>query len=222
MRSLNIIFIAPPAAGKGTQAAILKDKYGIAHISTGDLLRNEVNKKTSLGLQLKEQMEQGKLIDDEIVTNLLKLRLQDKDTLNGYILDGYPRNINQAKVLDELLKELNKEIDYVFYLDVQEELAVKRACGRLQCKNCGRIYNKYINESMPKQENICDDCNIPLTHRDDDNEVSFKNRFETFLESTKPLIEFYKNKNLLYIIDSSKDKEKASKEIEKVLNIRGE
>lgn len=220
MRSLNIIFIAPPAAGKGTQASLLKNKYNIAHISTGDLLRNEVNKNTSLGLMIKDEMEQGKLIDDKVVTNLLKSRLQESDTLNGYILDGYPRNINQARVLDEILKDLNKEINYVFYLDVDKDLAVKRACGRLQCKNCGKIYNKYITESMPKNQNLCDACNIVLTHRDDDNEESFKTRFETFLESTKPLIDFYQEKKLLHIINSNSSKDATSEEIMKVL--RGE
>ena len=217
----NIVFIAPPAAGKGTQAQILKDKFGIAHISTGDLLREEVKKGTELGKQLSEQMKTGKLISDEIVTNLLKNRLLMSDTNNGYILDGYPRNITQAESLEKILNEINKPIDYVIYLDIDENTAMKRACGRLQCNNCGKIYNKYFNESKPKIENICDICNIELEHREDDNEDSFKIRFETFIESTKPLIDYYKNKDLLYIIDSSISKEYTSEQIDKVLN-RGE
>lgn len=217
----NIVFIAPPAAGKGTQAQILKEKYGIAHISTGDLLREEVKKGTKLGNELSEQMKSGKLISDEIVTNLLKNRLQMADTNNGYILDGYPRNISQAENLEKILNDIKKPIDYVIYLDIDEDTAMKRACGRLQCSNCGKIYNKYFNESKPKTENICDKCNIELLHRADDNEDSFKVRFKTFIESTKPLVDYYRNKNLLYTIDSSISKEYTSEQIDKILN-RGE
>jgi len=213
----NIVFIAPPAAGKGTQAAILKDKFNIAHISTGDLLREEVKKGTELGNMLSEQMKSGKLISDEIVTDLLKKRLLQPDTDNGYILDGYPRNISQTGILENILAEIGKPISHVIYLDIDSETALKRACGRLQCSNCGKIYNKYIDESKPQTENMCDDCNIALTHRSDDNEDSFKVRFETFMESTKPLIEFYKSKGLLYTVDSSNSKEYTSEQIIKVL-----
>ena len=213
----NIVFIAPPAAGKGTQATILKDKFNIAHISTGDLLREEVKKGTELGNILSEQMKSGKLISDEIVTDLLRNRLLEPDTNNGYILDGYPRNISQAEILENILDEINKPISHVIYLDIDSETAMKRACGRLQCSNCGKIYNKYIDESKPKNEGICDDCNITLTHRADDNEDSFKVRFETFMESTKPLIDFYNSKGLLYTVDSSVSKEYTSEQVIKVL-----
>lgn len=213
----NIVFIAPPAAGKGTISTILKDKFNIAHISTGDLLREEVKKGTELGENLSEQMKSGKLISDEIVTNLLKKRLLDPDTNNGYILDGYPRNISQAETLEIILDEINKPISHVIYLDIDSETAMKRACGRLQCSNCGKIYNKYFDESKPKTDGLCDDCNITLTHRSDDNEDSFKVRFETFIDSTKPLIDFYKEKGLLHTVDSSIGKEYTSEQIIKVL-----
>ena len=213
----NIVFIAPPAAGKGTQAAIIKDKFNIAHISTGDLLREEVKKGTELGKVLSEQMKSGKLISDEIVTDLLKKRLLEDDTNNGYILDGYPRNISQAETLEIILDEINKPISHVIYLDIDSETAMKRACGRLQCSNCGKIYNKYFDESKPKTYGLCDECNIALTHRSDDNEDSFKVRFETFIESTKPLIDFYKEKGLLHTVDSSIGKEYTSEQIIKVL-----
>jgi len=214
----NIIFIAPPAAGKGTQAEILKNKYNIAHISTGDLLREEVKKGTELGEYLSEQMKSGKLIKNEIVTELLKNRLENDDTNNGYILDGYPRSIEQAESLEELLENLDKKIDYIFYLDIDEDIAMKRACGRLQCGSCGKIYNKFFVESSPKEEGICDTCHIELTHREDDNEESFKKRFQTFIESTKPLIDYYKKQKLLYTIDSSISKENTSEQISKVLS----
>ena len=213
----NIVFIAPPAAGKGTQAIILKDKFNIAHISTGDLLREEIKKGTELGNILSEQMKSGKLISDEIVTDLLRKRLLEPDTNNGYILDGYPRNISQAEILENILDEINKPISHVIYLDIDSETALKRACGRLQCSNCGKIYNKYIDESKPKTVGICDECNIKLVHRSDDNEDSFKVRFETFMESTKPLIDFYKEKGLLHTVDSSISKEYTSEQVIKVL-----
>lgn len=214
----NIVFIAPPAAGKGSQASIFKEKYNIAHISTGDLLREEVKKGTDLGNILSDKMKTGQLIDDKIVTELLTKRLEKNDTQNGYILDGYPRNLEQAKLLDELLLQIDKPIDYVIYLDVDKEIALKRACGRMQCGNCGKIYNIYFDESKPLKDNICDNCNIELTHRDDDNEKSFEKRFDTFIESTKPLIDFYKNKDLLHIVDSNVNKDFTSKQISEILD----
>lgn len=214
----NIVFIAPPAAGKGTQAEILKSKYDIAHISTGDLLREEIKKGTELGNYLSDQMKSGQLIKDEIVTELLNNRLTSNDTTKGYILDGYPRNLEQAKVLEELLEKLNKQISHVFFLNIDEDTAMKRACGRLQCGICGKIYNKFFDESKPIEEGKCDLCHINLTHRVDDNEESFKKRFKTFIESTKPVIDFYKEKGLLYTIDSSISKEYTSEQISKILN----
>ena len=213
----NIVFIAPPAAGKGTQANILKESYNIAHISTGDLLREEVKKGSELGRQIEDKMKSGQLIEDEIVTELLENRLMQDDTNNGYILDGCPRNIKQAKILEELLEKINKPIDHVIFLEIDEDSAMKRACGRLTCDKCGKIYNIYFDEMKPKKENTCDDCNISLTHRADDNEESFKKRFRTYMESTKPLIDFYQDKGLLNVVDSSINKEHTSKQIKKIL-----
>lgn len=213
----NIIFIAPPAAGKGTHSEILRNKFNLAHISTGDLLREESKKENDLGRYLKEQMKTGNLISDEIVTELLEKRLQADDCNNGYILDGYPRNINQANILDNLLIKLNKQINYVFYLSVDKELAMKRACGRLGCPICGKIYNSYFEEMKPKVSNTCDKCGVELNHRDDDNEESFNKRFDTYINSTKPLLEYYESKNLLYTVDSGLGKEIASSKIINIL-----
>ena len=213
----NIIFIAPPAAGKGSQSSMLKSEFNLAHISTGDLLREEAKKDS----KLKSQMESGNLIDDATVTKLLEKRLKMNDCDNGYILDGYPRNINQANILEELLNKLNKQVNYVFYLDIDKELALKRACGRLGCPKCGRIYNKFFEESKPKVDNLCDECNVTLVHRDDDNEKSFEHRFDTFMEKTKPLIDYYKEKNLLYNIDSNFRKELVHEKIVSILNQKG-
>lgn len=214
----NIIFLAPPAAGKGTQSDILKDRYKIAHISTGDLLREEVDRGSSLSNFLKEQMKLGKLISDEIVTDLLKKRLQSDDCTNGFILDGYPRNINQANDLTNILESMDKQINYVFYLQLDKNTALKRACGRLMCPNCGKIYNKYFEQSKPKVDNMCDECKVSLYQRADDNEESFINRFDTYVKSTEPLINYYKEKGILYEIDSNGDKDSITKAITDILD----
>ena len=154
----NIIFVAAPAAGKGTQSDLLVKKYGYAHISTGDLLRNEVASGSEFGAELKKIMESGSLVSDEIVTELLKKRLECDDVNNGFILDGYPRNVSQAEALDNLLESLGKKIDVCISLDMDMETALKRALGRMSCPQCGTGYNKYFDAMKPKEEGICDNC----------------------------------------------------------------
>ena len=214
----NIIFIAPPAAGKGTQSSLLVDKYGFIHISTGDLLRNEVASKTELGNKLEEIMSSGNLVDDEIVTELLKKRLSLKDTNVGYILDGYPRTLAQAHSLDSVLTELVMDIKAVIYLDMDVDTAMKRALGRITCPKCGRGYNKYEEVLKPKTEGICDDCGETLQSRSDDNESTFKNRFETYISNTQPLIDYYEEKGLLNKINNNGTPEETFKLIEEVIN----
>jgi len=196
----NIIFIAPPAAGKGTYAKLISEKYNIPHISTGDLLREEAAESTDLGLKIKNIMESGSLVDDNIITELLKNRLIESDCNNGYILDGYPRNIEQAKIYENLLNEINKELGVVIFLDIDKELAMKRALSRIVCSNCGTSYNLIVEELKPKKENICDKCNCELNIRKDDNEQTFITRFDTYLEKTQSLIDYYKNKNVLKVV----------------------
>lgn len=217
----NIIFLAPPAAGKGTQASLLEDKYNFIHISTGDLLRDEVKSGSELGNKIRKMQTEGILVTDSIVTPLLEKKLIECKNKGGFILDGYPRNIEQVKLLEEILNKLDMKIDYVINLDIDYETAMKRACGRLGCPKCGRIYNTYFDELKPKVDNLCDFCNIELSHRGDDNEKSFKTRFNTFIENTKPLIDYYKEKNMLYNVDSSLKKELVHKQIISVLNEKG-
>ncbi len=199
----NIIFIAPPAAGKGTQSDLLVKKYNYVHISTGDLLRSEVASGSDLGNELSDIMKSGALVSDEIVTELLRKRLDQDDARRGFILDGYPRNVNQAKVLDELAKSLGITLDVAIYLDMPEETAMHRALGRLTCPQCGKGYNKYESVMKPIKDNICDDCGVELQGRSDDNEETFKVRFNTYVENTKPLLEYYDNKSILKTIDNS-------------------
>ena len=209
----NIIFIAPPAAGKGTQSELLISKYGYEHISTGDLLRNEIKSGSDLGKELDSMMKSGSLISDEIVNKLLINALSN--ITKPFILDGYPRTISQALKLDEILASLNKSVDVVVYLDVEEELAMKRATGRLSCKSCNRIYHKYF--SKPRVEGICDDCGSSLISRADDTPDTFKVRYDTYMSNTKPLLDFYSNKNILVKVDANKEADETFREIEKVI-----
>ena len=209
----NIIFIAPPAAGKGTQSELLISKYGYEHISTGDLLRNEIKSGSDLGKELDSMMKSGSLISDEIVNKLLINALSN--ITKPFILDGYPRTISQALKLDEILASLNMSVDVVVYLDVEEELAMKRATGRLSCKSCNRIYHKYF--SKPRVEGICDNCGSSLISRADDTPDTFKVRYDTYMSNTKPLLDFYSNKNILVKVDANKEADETFREIEKVI-----
>ncbi len=212
----NIIFIAPPAAGKGTQSELLIENYNYIHISTGDLLREKQNENSELGNKIKHLLAKGLLVDDDIITKLLREKLTSISS--PFILDGYPRNLNQASILDKILEELNLTVDVVIYLNVDSDTAMKRALGRISCPNCNRIYNKYIKEKMPKVEGICDCCNVSLVSRSDDNEESFKERFATYIENTKPLLDYYDNKGKLVIINKVDTPNETFEEVKKVID----
>lgn len=213
----NIIFIAPPAAGKGTQSDLLVKKYGYAHISTGDLLREEVATGSKLGNELNEIMKSGELVSDEIVSILLKNRLLKDDAKKGFILDGYPRTVDQAKKLDILANELGLTLDVAIYLEMDEELAMHRALGRITCPKCGRGYNKYEDNMKPIKEMTCDDCDVELTSRSDDNEETFKNRFQTYIKNTEPLLKYYEDLGILNVVDNSSTPDSTFSNIEKVI-----
>lgn len=213
----NIIFIAPPAAGKGTQSELLVKKYGYKHISTGDLLRDEINKKSLLGNEIKENMASGKLISDDIVIELLKNKIISYGKQSSFIFDGFPRTINQAIELDKLANILDIKIDTVIYLKIDECEALKRAIGRVSCPNCKRGYNKYEDVLKPINDNICDDCHVELISRSDDNEETFKERFNTYLNNTQPLLDYYEKFGIINMIESL-NPEKTFEEIEGVIN----
>ena len=196
----NIILIAAPAAGKGTLSDLLVKKYDYLHISTGDLLREVSKETTELGQKIAKMLKNGELVTDEIVFELLENKLRQVD--KPYILDGFPRTINQAYKYDELIQKLNKDLGIVVVLNCDYEILKQRIVGRYLCKNCGSIYNTLTGVNTPKQEGICDNCGGDLYKRSDDNEESFKTRYETYLEKTKPLIDFYEKKGNLYYIDS--------------------
>lgn len=214
----NIILLAAPAAGKGTQSKLICDKYNLIHISTGDLLRESLNSDTEISKIIKREMDAGNLVSDEIIINLIENRLKMEDVQNGFILDGFPRNLNQAIELDKLLKNLNMNISNVIYLKIEKELAKKRIIGRLSCTNCKSVYNDQFEELAPKKVNICDKCGSELSHRSDDNEKTFEKRFNTYITETKPLIEYYNNHNLLSNIDSTNDVNIIFNQIEKIID----
>lgn len=199
----SIIIIAPPAAGKGTQSKLISRKYKIPHISTGDLLREEITQKSEIGLKISKIMEKGDLVSDEIILNVLSNKIQN---LDRYVLDGFPRNINQAKEYEKLLGNFQKTIDKVIYIDLPKEKSKERIVSRLSCSKCGKVYNTAFEQTKPKLENICDDCKLELIKRKDDTEEVFEKRYQVYMNETEPLLEFYKQKNLLYKIDGNLDK----------------
>lgn len=210
----SVIFIAPPAAGKGTQSKALVE-LGFIHISTGDMLREEMKNETEIGNSIKDIMSSGSLVSDEIVFKLLSNKLSNID--KPFILDGFPRTLKQAEMLDKLLENLKLTNYETIYLDITMEEALKRALGRLTCE-CGMSYNKFNIEAMPKVENICDVCGKTLSTRTDDNEESYANRFNTFLENIEPIKNYYESKNKLHIIDVMIGKDETTERIKEILH----
>lgn len=195
----NILFIAPLAGGKGTQAKLLVENYGYVQVSTGELLRN-VEEGSELRKKIEEIILSGALVPDEIVVELLKEKLLTIKENEPFVLDGFPRNVEQAEKLKDLLKEINRSLDLVIYLDVPYEESLNRTLYREVCSNCKASYNKYYNPS--KVEGVCDKCSHKLIHRPEDNEETFKLRYDTYLKETIPLIEYYRKLNMLVRIDS--------------------
>lgn len=213
----NIILIAPPAAGKGTQSQLLCSKYKLAHISTGDLLRKISSKDDEFSLKIKQILKSGALVSDDIVLNLLSNRIKEEDCKNGFVLDGFPRNVNQANNYIDLTNKLNIPTGIVIYIDVPKEIIKKRITGRISCK-CGAVYNEQITELMPKLKNTCDICGSELNKRIDDNAETFEKRYEEYIKETYPLIEFFEEKGMLYKINGVNSKESILDEISKIID----
>lgn len=213
----SIIFIAPPAAGKGTLSSKIKKQFNLPHISTGDLLREEASSNTPYAQELKAVMKSGRLISDNIILEILAKRIAKSDCDNGYILDGFPRNLAQAKAYEDILDKLNKTLGKVIYISVDKDIAKKRILGRASCPSCKAVYNEYIEGSMPKINGICDRCGDHLVKRSDDNQETFDVRFDTYIENTEPLIQHYDELKVLYRISNNENSELAFKEIEKII-----
>ena len=209
---MNILFLGAPGCGKGTQSKILIEKHGIPQISTGDLLREEIKAGSNLGKELQDIMSSGKFVSDELVLSLVSKKIMQDECKKGFILDGYPRNISQAKSLDSLFLEKNIKLEYVFLIDVPFDNLIKRCTGRLLCTTCDYIGN------MDKGEKVGDKCeNGELYQREDDKEETVKKRLDVYQEQTAPIIEFYDKKNILHTINGQKEPSQISEEILKIL-----
>lgn len=200
---MKIIMLGAPGAGKGTQAKMIAERYGIPHISTGDIFRANIKNGTELGKEAKKYMDQGLLVPDELTVKLLLDRVANADCANGYVLDGFPRTIPQAEVLDAALTELGDQIDYAINVDVPDENIVKRMSGRRACLACGATY--HIEHIPPKTEGICDKCGQELVLRDDDKPETVMKRLNVYHEQTQPLIDFYTEKGILKSVDGTVD-----------------
>jgi len=200
-----MILLGPPGAGKGTQAKTLAQKLKLPHISTGDLLRHNVSESTALGKLAGDFMNKGALVPDELVTQMLSERVSQPDIKKGFILDGYPRNINQAKALDDILKERNTAIDLVIYLDTSEPVIIQRLSGRLVCSVCGA--NFHTKNMPPKVNMACDNCGGKLYQRSDDKDETIKKRIQVYLEESSLLIQYYNDKHKLYRLLADEDKD---------------
>ncbi len=210
-----IIFLGPPGAGEGTHAKEVSHILNIPHISTGDIFREHVKNQTELGIKVKSYLDSGSLVPDELVWEVVKDRISKEDCKNGFILDGFPRTIPQAEMLEKYLKEKNAVIK-VIYLDASDELVIKRLSARRVCKNCGAIYN--LISMPPKKDGICDICGGELYQRSDDKPEVIKQRLETYYKETQPLIDYYRNKGIMYTISAEKEREEVLNEILKVIS----
>ena len=212
---MKIIMLGAPGAGKGTQAKMIADKYGVPHVSTGDIFRANIKSGTELGMEAKKYMDQGLLVPDELTVKILLDRVSQPDCKNGYVLDGFPRTIPQAEVLDKALAELGESIDYAIDVDVPDENIVKRMSGRRACVSCGATY--HVVHVPPKKEGICDRCGSELILRDDDKPETVKNRLDVYHKQTQPLIDFYTKKGVLKTVDGTVDMQDVFKAIVAIL-----
>lgn len=200
---MKIIMLGAPGAGKGTQAKMIAEKYSVPHISTGDIFRANIKNGTQLGMEAKKYMDQGLLVPDELTVKILLDRVAKEDCAGGYVLDGFPRTIPQAQVLDNALKALDDQIDFAINVDVPDENIVRRMGGRRACLSCGATY--HIEHIPPKKEGICDACGKELVLRDDDKPETVKNRLDVYHQQTQPLIDFYEKKGILRTVDGTVD-----------------
>ena len=212
---MKIIMLGAPGAGKGTQAIMISEKYGIPHISTGDIFRANIKNGTELGKKAREYMDQGLLVPDELTCDLVVYRISRDDCSKGYILDGFPRTIPQAQALDRALENMKTSLDYAIDVDVPDENIVNRMSGRRACPGCGATY--HVMFRAPKQEGICDECGEKLIVRADDLPETVQKRLTVYHDQTQPLIDYYDKKGILKTVDGTKHVEEVFKDITSIL-----
>ncbi|AQW24918.1 adenylate kinase [Clostridium perfringens] len=198
---MKIVLLGPPGAGKGTQAKSISNRYSIPHISTGDIFRKNISENTPLGIEAKSYMDNGQLVPDEVTINMVKDRLQQDDCKNGYLLDGFPRTVHQAEALDNFLTGREESIDTALLIEVPKEFILERMTGRRVCPSCGASY--HIKFNPPTNDGKCDLCGSDVIQRKDDTEETVKERLDVYENQTQPLIDFYKNKKQLSVVDGT-------------------
>ncbi len=211
-----VILLGPPGAGKGTQAENIVKDYGLVYISTGDILRSAVKEDKALGRKAKHYMDQGSLVPDDLVVQIVKDRLKDPDCQNGALFDGFPRTVDQARFLDEALPDINAKVDGALSIEVEESELIERLTGRRVCSKCGAVFHLKFNP--PKVRNVCDQCGGDLFQRDDDTLETVKERLAVYKKQTEPLVSFYKKKNVLYPIDGNQDINNVYQQVKAVLD----
>lgn len=192
---MNIIMMGAQGTGKGTVAGIIKEELNLPHISTGEIFRKNIKEQTELGKIATKYADEGKLVPDEVTNNMVRNRLNEEDCKNGFILDGYPRNIAQAEELDKILSDMSSKVDVVVNLNTPTDEIIERVMARRECPNCKRVYNMILNK--PKEGEICDDCKVPLIMRKDDTKEKLQLRLDTFFKETKPVIDFYQKRGIV-------------------------
>lgn len=213
---MNLILVGLPGAGKGTQAEQIVDTYHVPHISTGDMFRAAIKNETALGLEAKTYMDKGELVPDEVTNGIVKERLAEADTKVGFLLDGYPRTLNQAEALENNLKELNKDLDAVIYINVNKDILMERLTGRFICRTCGATYHKLYNP--PKVTGTCDRCGgHDFYQREDDKPETVEKRIDVNLESTNTLVDFYSKRNVLHTVNGEAELHDVFKEIQNII-----
>lgn len=212
---MNLVLMGLPGAGKGTQAEKIVEKYGIPHISTGDMFRAAIKEGTELGLKAKSFMDKGELVPDEVTIGIVRERLSKEDCNKGFLLDGFPRTVPQAEALEQILSDLGRKIDYVINIDVDQDILMERLTGRRICKQCGSTYHLVFNP--PKKDGVCDRCGGELYQRDDDNEATVKNRLQVNVEQSKPLLDFYETKGYLRNINGQQEIDKVFADVDKLI-----
>ena len=214
----NIMFIAPPAAGKGTQAELVTEKYNLPHISTGDILRDIAKEDSEIGNYVAETMASGKLVKDEITYQLIEDRLAKEDCKNGFIIDGFPRNLEQAIEYDKILAKLGYEVGNVILLDIEPKTLEKRITGRRVCEDCRTIFNINDPAKAPQVDSVCDKCGGKLYQRQDDNLEAFQTRYAMYQEKTEPIIEHYRKQNVLHEVDANNTFDIVSKQVDEIIS----
>ncbi len=217
---MNLVFLGPPGVGKGTQARRLSEEYGWPQIATGDILREAVAQQTPLGLRAKEYMDRGDLVPDEVVVGIVKERLAESDAKDGFILDGFPRTVNQAQELEAELSSLGSGVDAVVYFKVSEKEIIRRLTGRRICKSCGALYHLVYNP--PQIEGKCDKCGGELYQRSDDSEETVRRRMEVYIAQTAPLISYYRSRGILWEVNGEQSPEKVYRQLKEALGLNND